>query len=72
MVLTYVICWQMDEMPRWHFVRHVGMCVGIWHGDSCKEVAYSCMWVALYIRYCILHRVSTTTTATCPIALKAI
>jgi hypothetical protein len=28
-VLTYVICQQMDEMPCWHFVRHVGVCVGI-------------------------------------------
>jgi hypothetical protein len=28
-VLTYVICRQMDEMPCWHFVRHIGMCVGI-------------------------------------------
>jgi hypothetical protein len=26
-VLTYVICRQMDEM--WHFVHHVGMCMGI-------------------------------------------
>jgi hypothetical protein len=32
-VLTYVICWQMDEMPCWHFVRHIGMCVGISCGD---------------------------------------
>jgi hypothetical protein len=28
-VLTYTIRREMDEMPRWHFVRHVGMCVGI-------------------------------------------
>ncbi len=28
-VLTYVICQQIDEMSRWHFVRHVGMCVRI-------------------------------------------
>jgi hypothetical protein len=28
-VLTYIICQQMDEMPHWHYVRHVGMCVGI-------------------------------------------
>jgi hypothetical protein len=28
-VLTYFICQQMDEMPHWHFVCHVGMCVGI-------------------------------------------
>jgi hypothetical protein len=28
-VLTYIICQQMDEMPRWHFVHHVGMCMGI-------------------------------------------
>jgi hypothetical protein len=26
-VLTYVICQQMDEKPRWHFVCHVGMYV---------------------------------------------
>jgi hypothetical protein len=26
-VLTYLICQQMDE--SWHFVRHIGMCVGI-------------------------------------------
>ncbi len=32
-VSTYVIRWKMDEMPCWHFVCHVGMCVGIWHGD---------------------------------------
>jgi hypothetical protein len=24
-VLTYVICRQMDEKSRWHFVRHIGM-----------------------------------------------
>ncbi len=29
MVLTDVICWQMDEMSCWHFVCHIGMCVGI-------------------------------------------
>jgi hypothetical protein len=28
-VLIYGICQQMDEMPCRHFVRHVGMCVGI-------------------------------------------
>jgi hypothetical protein len=28
-VITYIICQQMDEMPFWHFVHHVGMCVGI-------------------------------------------
>ncbi len=28
-ILTYVICRQMDEMPRWHCVHHNGMCVGI-------------------------------------------
>ncbi len=28
-VLTYVICRQMDEMPCWHFVCHIGMCVRI-------------------------------------------
>ncbi len=28
-VLTYVICQQMDGTPRWHFVYHVQMCVGI-------------------------------------------
>jgi hypothetical protein len=32
-VLTYIICQQMDQMPRWHFVYHVGMYVGIWCGD---------------------------------------
>ncbi len=32
-VLTYIIHQQMDEMPCSHFVWHVGMCVGIWHGD---------------------------------------
>jgi hypothetical protein len=32
-VLTYIIHWQMDEMPHWHFICHVGMCVGIWQGD---------------------------------------
>jgi hypothetical protein len=32
-VLTYFICRQMDEMPRWHFICHVGMYVGIWCGD---------------------------------------
>jgi hypothetical protein len=32
-VLTYVISRQMDEMPHWHFVRHVGMCVGIQRQD---------------------------------------
>jgi hypothetical protein len=32
-VLTYIICWQVDEKSRWHFVRHVGMCVRIWSGD---------------------------------------
>jgi hypothetical protein len=21
-VLTYIICWQRDEMPRWHFICH--------------------------------------------------
>jgi len=28
-VLTSIICPQMDEMLHWHFIRHVGMCVGI-------------------------------------------
>ncbi len=28
-VLTFVICRQMDEMLHWHFIRHVGMCMGI-------------------------------------------
>jgi hypothetical protein len=28
-VLTYIICRQMDEMRHWHFIRHIGMCVGI-------------------------------------------
>jgi hypothetical protein len=28
-VLTYVIHRQMDKKPRWHFIRHVGMCVRI-------------------------------------------
>jgi len=28
-VLTYIICQQMDEMPHWHFVHHIGMWVGI-------------------------------------------
>jgi NADH:ubiquinone oxidoreductase subunit B-like Fe-S oxidoreductase len=28
-VLTYIIRRQMDEMPHWHFVCHVGMCVKI-------------------------------------------
>jgi len=28
-VLTYIIHWQMDEKPHWHFVCHVGMCVKI-------------------------------------------
>jgi hypothetical protein len=32
-VLTYIIWRQMDEMPHWHFIRHVGMCVGIQRGD---------------------------------------
>jgi hypothetical protein len=32
-VLTYVICQKMVEMPCWHFVHHVGMCVRIWCGD---------------------------------------
>jgi len=32
-VLTYVIGRQMDEKPCWHFIRHIGMCVRIWHGD---------------------------------------
>jgi hypothetical protein len=28
-VLTYIICRQMDEMPHWHFIHNVRMCVGI-------------------------------------------
>jgi hypothetical protein len=28
-VLTYIICQQMDEMPHWHFIRQIGMCVEI-------------------------------------------
>jgi hypothetical protein len=28
-VLTYIIYQQMDQMPRWHLVHHVGMFVGI-------------------------------------------
>jgi len=28
-VLTYFIHRQMDEMPCWHFICHVGMYVGI-------------------------------------------
>jgi hypothetical protein len=28
-VLTYIIHQQMDEMPHLHFIRHIGMCVGI-------------------------------------------
>jgi hypothetical protein len=28
-VLTYIIRRQMDEMPHWHFICHIGMCVGI-------------------------------------------
>ncbi len=28
-VLTYIIHRQMDEMPCWHFIHHVGMCVQI-------------------------------------------
>jgi hypothetical protein len=71
-VLTYVICWQMDEMPLWQFVCHVGMCVGIWHGISCKEIVYNYMWVASHIQYCIQHRVSIATVAICPITLKVV
>jgi hypothetical protein len=47
----------------------------VWKSDmkiSCKELAYSSMWVALYIQYCIWHRVFIVTVATCPITLKAI
>jgi len=39
---------------------------------SYKKVTYSCMLIAPYIRYCIQHRMSATTTVTCPLALKAI
>jgi len=28
-VLTYVICQQMDQMPCWHLIHHIGICVGI-------------------------------------------
>jgi hypothetical protein len=28
-VLTYIIHWQMDELPHWHFIRHVGMCANL-------------------------------------------
>ncbi len=64
-VLTYAICWQMDEKPHWHFVHHVGMCMKIWCGDYCKEVAYSCMWVAPYIQNCIQHKVFVAIVTTC-------
>jgi hypothetical protein len=71
-VLTYIICQQMDEKPHWLSFTTLECA---WEFDveiSCKEVAYSCMWVALYIRYCIQHRVSTTIATTCPLAFKAI
>jgi hypothetical protein len=54
----------MSFVEKW-MKSHVGIsfitleCV--WKFDmeiSCKEVAYSYMWIALYIQYCIQHRVS--------------
>jgi hypothetical protein len=32
---------------------------------SCKEVAYSYMWIAQYIRYCLQHKRFVATVATC-------
>ncbi len=46
-----------------------------WESDfkiNCTEVAYNYMWVALYIWYCIQHKVFAVTTATCALTLKAI
>jgi hypothetical protein len=40
---------------------------------NCKEVVYSCMWVAPYIQYCIQHRVfvaTTTIATTCPLTSR--
>jgi len=71
-VLTYIICWQIKKC-------HVGILFAmlecVWESDveiSCKEVAYSCMWVALYIWYCIQYKMSVTTITTCLIALKVV
>jgi hypothetical protein len=71
-VLTYVICRQMDEWPHWHFVHNIGMCVRIWREDSCKEVAYSCMWITLYIWYYIQHKLFDAIATTCLLALKVV
>jgi hypothetical protein len=71
----------MSFIDKW-MKNHVGILFATleceWEFDmgiSSKKVAYSCMWVALYIQYCIQHRVSsviTTTTATCLLAFKTI
>jgi len=68
----------MSSVDKW-MKSHVGILFATlecaWEYDveiSYKEVAYSCMWVAPYIQYCIQHKVSTTTIATCPLTFKTV
>jgi hypothetical protein len=58
--------------PHWHFISHIGMCVKSDMEISCKEVAYSYMWIAPYIWYCIQYRVFVAIVAICMLALKVV
>jgi len=52
-VLTYVIHWQMMKN---HVSISFAMLECAWKYDvkiGCKEVAYNCMWITLYIQYYI-------------------
>jgi hypothetical protein len=47
----------------------------VWESNmeiNCKEVTFSCMWVELYIQYCIWHRVSVAIVTTCLITQKVV
>jgi hypothetical protein len=65
----------MDKWMKCHVGILFAMLECVWESNveiNYKEVAYSCMWVAPYIQYCIQHKVYAIIVATCPISLKVV
>jgi hypothetical protein len=61
-VLTYIICQQMDEMPHWHFIRHIGISFAtlafhLPHWNVCGNLMWRLVTKKLHIVVFKLHHI---------------